>query len=231
MKARDIMVMNVITISPEASVREVANILLNNRISALPVVNERGALLGIISEGDLARRAELNTDYRRSWWLELFAGKSKEALAKEYVKSHARRGKDLMTRPVITAGPATPLRNIAALLEKNQIKRVPIVAKGKIVGIVSRANLIQALASLRKESEPSTTSDSMIRKRIMGQFKSEQWSRRSILNATVQDGKVKLWGIVASEAEKKAARVAAELVAGVRAVENNVIVQPAIAGH
>ncbi|MGA6963266.1 MAG: CBS domain-containing protein, partial [Xanthobacteraceae bacterium] len=147
------------------------------------------------------------------------------------VKSHARRVKDLMTRPVITAGPATPLRNIAALLEKNQIKRVPIVAKGKVVGIVSRANLIQALASLRKESESSTTSDSMIRKRIMGQFKSEQWSRRSILNATVQDGKVKLWGIVASEAEKEAARVAAELVAGVRAVENNVIVQPAIAGH
>ena len=108
---------------------------------------------------------------------------------------------------------------------------MPIVAKGKVVGIVSRANLVQALASSRKESEPSTTSDSMIRKRIMGQFKSEQWSRRSILNATVQDGKVKLWGIVASEAEKKAARVAAELVAGVRAVENNVIVQPAIAGH
>ena len=231
MKARDIMVMNVITVSPEASVREVANLLLSNRISALPVVNERGALLGIISEGDLARRAEQDTDYRRSWWLEVFTAKSKEALAKEYVKSHARRVKDLMTRAVITAGPSTSLRDIAALLEKNRIKRVPIVAKGKVVGIVSRANLIQALASSRKESESSTTSDSMIRKRIMGQFKSAQWSRRSILNATVQDGKVKLWGIVASEAEKKAARVAAELVAGVRAVENNVIVQPAIAGH
>lgn len=231
MKARHIMVMNVITVSPEASVREVANILLSNRISALPVVNERGALLGIISEGDLTRRAEQDTDYRRSWWLQVFTAKSKEALAKEYVKSHARKVKDLMTRAVITAGPTTPLRKIAALLEKNRIKRVPIVAKGKVVGIVSRANLIQALASLRKEIESSTTSDSMIRKRIMGQFKSEQWSRRSILNATVQDGKVKLWGIVASEAEKEAARVAAELVAGVRAVENNVIVQPAIAGH
>lgn len=231
MKARDIMVMNVITVSPEASVREVANLLLSNRISALPVVNERGALLGIISEGDLTRRAEQDTDYRRSWWLQVFTAKSKEALAKGYVKSHARKVKDLMTRAVITAGPTTPLRKIAALLEKNRIKRVPIVAKGKVVGIVSRANLIQALASLRKESESSTTSDSMIRKRIMGQFKSEQWSRRSILNATVQDGKVKLWGIVASEAEKEAARVPAELVAGVRAVENNVIVQPAIAGH
>lgn len=88
MKARDIMVMNVITVSPEASVREVANLLLSNRISALPVVNERGALLGIISEGDLTRRAEQDTDYRRSWWLQVFTAKSKEALAKEYVKSH-----------------------------------------------------------------------------------------------------------------------------------------------
>jgi CBS domain-containing protein len=120
MKARDIMVMNVITVGPEASVREVANLLLSNRISALPVVNERGALLEIISEGDLARRAELNTDYRRSWWLELFAGKSKEALAKEYVKSHARRVKDLMTRAVITAGPTnTRSRHCCAARKKS----------------------------------------------------------------------------------------------------------------
>ena len=128
----------------------------------------------------------------------------------EYVKSHARRVKDVMTRAVITARPSTPLRDIAALLEKNRIKRVPIVAKGKMVGIVSRANLIQALASSRKETEPSTISDSMIRKKIMTQFKSEQWSKHSLLNATVQGGTVKLWGIVDSEAEKQAARVAAE---------------------
>ena len=230
MKARDIMVMNVITVSPEASVRQVANILFKNRISALPVVDEHGELIGIISEGDLARRAELETDYRRSWWLEIFARKSKENLAIEYVKSHARRVKDVMTRRVITARPATSLRDIAALLEKNRIKRVPIVANGKVVGIVSRANLIQALASLRKENEQSTTSASMIRKKVMAQFKSEQWSKHSLLNATVQGGTVKLWGIVDSEAEKEAARVAAEQVAGVQAIENNVIVLPVVAG-
>ena len=135
-----------------------------------------------------------------------------------------------MTRRVITARPATSLRDIAALLEKNRIKRVPIVANGKVVGIVSRANLIQALASLRKENEQSTTSASMIRKKVMAQFKSEQWSKHSLLNATVQGGTVKLWGIVDSEAEKEAARVAAEQVAGVQAIENNVIVLPVVAG-
>ncbi|HEY6994761.1 MAG TPA: CBS domain-containing protein [Xanthobacteraceae bacterium] len=219
-----------ITVGPEASVRQVADILFKNRISALPVVDERGALIGIVSEGDLARRAELETDDRRSWWLGIFARKSEEKLAIEYVKSHGRRVRDVMTRRVITAGPATSLRDIAALLEKNRIKRVPIVASGKVVGIVSRANLVQALASLREETRQSTMSDATIRKKVMAQFKSAQWSRHALLNATVQGGTVKLWGIVDSEAEKAAARVAAEQVAGVRAIENNVVVQPAVAG-
>ena len=187
-----------------------------------PAAQDGEELVGILSEGDLTRRTEVATDYRLSWWLQIFARKSKEAIAIEYVKSHARRVKDIMTREVITARPATPLRDIAALLEKN--KRVPIVAKGKVVGIVSRANIVQALASLRKESPQSTITDSMIRKKVMAQFKSEQWSKHSLLNATVRGGIVKLWGIVDSEAQKKAAQVAAQLVAGTRVIENNVIV-------
>jgi CBS domain-containing protein len=118
MKASDIMAMNVITVGPETSVREVANILLRNRISALPVVGKHKELIGIISEGDLVRRAELETDPRRPWWLKIFVSKNKEALALEYVKSHAHRVKDIMTREVVTARPATPLRDIATLLEK-----------------------------------------------------------------------------------------------------------------
>jgi CBS domain-containing protein len=227
MKAKDVMVTNVITVGPEALVPEIANILRRNQISALPVVDRRGKLIGIISEGDLVRRAELGTDYRRSWWLDIFARKSKEALAIEYRKSHARRVKDVMTQKVISAKPGTSLRDIAVLLEKNRIKRVPIIASSKVVGIVSRANLIQALASTRKESAQSTITDSTIRKRVMAQFKSERWSKHSILNATVQDRAVKLWGIVDSEAEKEAARVAVEQVAGIRAIENNVVVVPA----
>ena len=175
------------------------------------------------------RRAELDTDHHRSWWLEMFSGKSKEALAKEYLKSRGCKDRDVMTKIVITAKPTTPVRDIAALLEKNHFKRVPIVEKGKVIGIVSRANLIQALASLREEGEHNKISDSMIRKKVMKQFKFEKWSKGSLLNVTVQDGTVKLWGIVDSEAEKDAARVAAELVEGVQAIENNVTVLPVVA--
>jgi CBS domain-containing protein len=228
MKAKDIMVMKVMTVGPEATVRQAANILVQNRISALPVVDAHGRLVGIVSEGDLARRVELETDDRRSWWLELFARKSKENLAVKYMKSHARRVKDIMTRRVITAKPATSLRDIATLLEKNRIKRVPIVAKGRVVGIVSRANLVQALASLREEDQPGTTIDSKIRKEVMMRLKWERWSKHALLSATVEDGTVKLWGLVDSEAEKEAARVAVEQVANVRAIENNVIVQPTV---
>jgi CBS domain-containing protein len=230
MNASDVMVTKVITVGPDASVQEVANILLTNSISAVPVVDEHGKLAGIISEGDLIRRADLGTERHRSWWLELFAGAGKEELALEYVRSHARKVGDIMTRDVITATPGTPLRDIAALLEKKRIKRVPIVDQGKIVGIVSRANLVQALAMLRKESEPGTTSDSVIREKVMARFNSERWTTFSTLNATVQGGTVELWGVVGSEAEKEAARVAAETVPGVYAVENNVIVRQVIAG-
>ena len=228
MRANEVMVTKVISVEPQASIRDVAKILLANRISALPVVDEHGELIGIVSEGDLARRVELDTDHCRSWWLGMLAGRSKEALAKEYVKSRGCRVRDVMTKDVITAKPTTLLRDVAGLLERNGIKRVPIVEKGKVVGIVSRANLIQALASRREPNETNTMSDSMIRKKIMKQIKSEKWSKGSLLNATVQDGTVKLWGMVDSEPEKEAVQVAAELVQGVHAIENNVIVLPVV---
>ena len=230
MNAGDVMAINVITVSPAASVREVATLLLNHHISALPVVEGDGSLVGIISEGDLVRRAELGTDQRRSWWLDLLSGRTNETLALEYVKSHARKVEDVMTRDVVTATPTTPLRDIAALLEKKGIKRVPIVENGKLVGIVSRANLIQALAGTLPEIKDVSTSDSLIRQKVMAKFETEEWSKHSTLNATVAAGTVQLWGFVGSDAEKEAARVAAELIPGVRAIENNVVVRPIVAG-
>jgi CBS domain-containing protein len=135
-----------------------------------------------------------------------------------------------MTRDVVTATPATPLRDIAALLEKKGIKRVPVVENGKLVGIVSRANLIQALAIAAEQDKQIATSDPAIREKIMAKLKSEEWSKHSILDATVAAGTVQLWGFVGSDAEKEAARVAVELVPGVRAIENNVVVRPIVAG-
>ena len=224
------MVTDVISVGPETSVRDVAKVLLANRISAVPVIDDQGRLVGIISEGDLVRRTELGTHHRRSWWLELISGINKEALAKRFLKSHGRKVRDVMTTNVVTAKPTTLLRDIATVLEKNRIKRLPIVAEGQVVGIVSRANIIQALAGLHEGPAQTMTSDATIRKKVMKQIKAEKWSKGSLMNVTVQSSRVHLWGVVDSEAEKEAARVAAELVEGVKAVENNVTVLPFVAG-
>ena len=145
MKARDVMVSPVISVKPSCTVKEVAQTLLERRISAVPVVDDTGKLVGIVSEGDLMHRAEIGTQRRHSWWLRVLTGD--DALAAEYTKAHARTVADVMTREVITASPDTPLHEIAALLERRSIKRVPIVRDGALLGIVSRANLLQALAS------------------------------------------------------------------------------------
>ena len=223
MKATDVMVSDVLTVGINASIGEVAALLLNNHISGAPVVGEKGELVGIVSEGDLMRRPETGTSKRHSWWLELLSNKA--GLATDYIKSHSRKVADVMTRDVITAKPDTTLGDIAALLERNRIKRVPIVEGGKIVGIVSRANILQALASATKKL-PSLASadDAELRKKVSARLAAEPW-RPTMLSVTVQDGTVDLWGLVQSVEEKKAARLAAEVTPGVRAVVDNIIVQ------
>ena len=224
MKAEDVMVSTVITVGVNASIGEVAAILLNNHISAAPVVDEKGELVGIVSEGDLMRRPEIGTTKRHSWWLELIS--NKWASATEYIKSHSRKVADVMTRDLITAKPDTPLGDIAGLLERNQIKRVPIVEGGKLVGIVSRANILQALSSAtRKLPSLMTADDSELRRKVVSQMASEPW-RPTMLTVTVQDRTVDLWGVVHSVEQKKAAQFAAETTPCVRAVVNNIFVQP-----
>ena len=223
MRAADVMVSNVITVGVNASIGEVAATLLNNHISGVPVVGEKGELVGIVSEGDLIRRPEIGTTKRHSWWLELIS--NKWASATEYIKSHSRKVADVMTREVITAKPDTPLGDIAAMLERNRIKRVPIVEGGKLAGLVSRANILQALASATKKlSSLTTANDSELRKKLQSRLAAEPW-RPTMLTVTVQDGTVDLWGLVHSVDEKKAAQLAAETTPGVRAVVNNIIVQ------
>lgn len=228
MKASNIMVSDVITVGPDASVMDVAEILLAHRISGVPVVDGEGKVIGIVSEGDLMRRAESGTERQRSWWLEALTGT--QTLAADYVKSHARKVRDVMTRDVITASPDMSLSDIATLLETNSIKRVPVVDGGKLVGIISRANLLQALASLRKKIPAAPTADdAAIHDTLLSKLRSEPW-RPSMLTVTVHDGAVDLWGIVDSTAEKNAARVAAELTPGVRSVNDYLVLRPAASG-
>lgn len=229
MIAADVMVSNVITVSPETRVAEVAEILLRNRISAVPVVDAAGQIVGIVSEGDLMHRAEAGTEIRRSWWLRALT--SNEAMAADFVRSHSQNVADVMTRRVITAGPETPLYEIANLLERNRIKRVPIVKDGKLVGIISRANLLQALASLKPAASGKAPEDSAIRQRILAEVEKQPWTHPSLINVIVQDGDVALWGVVSSKSEKDAIRVMAETAPGARTVSDHIVIQKAATGE
>jgi CBS domain-containing protein len=224
MMARDVMVSPVVTVKPSASVKEVAKLLFERRISAVPVVDDQGKVVGIVSEGDLIHRTEAGTERQRSWWLLGLTGE--ETLAAEYVKAHARKVADVMTSPVTTATPDTPLHEVATLMEGNAIKRVPILKDGQLVGIVSRANLVRAVASARESPLEIPLSDANIRDKLLAHLQEQAWGRPWLLNVLVNDGIVDLWGVARSDAERTAIRVAAESIQGVRAVNDNLVLRP-----
>jgi CBS domain-containing protein len=175
MRAMDVMTSEVITVGEEASVQQVANLLAERGISAVPVVDSENLVIGMVSEGDLLHRAETGTERRRSWWLDMMSSTNK--LAGDYIKSHSGKVKDVMTRDVISVADTTPVADIAVLLETNQIKRVPIVCDGKLVGIVSRANLVRALAmTIGEEPSESDTDDRSIREKLLGELSAQRWA-------------------------------------------------------
>lgn len=225
MKASDIMVSPVITAKPNASVKDIAKLFLERGISAVPVVDDAGMLVGIVSEGDLIHRSEIGTERQRSWWLLLIA--EEQALAADYIKAHGIKVSDVMTRTVITATPDTSLHEVAMTMEKNAIKRVPIVRDGQLVGIISRANLVQAFASSGTKLE-IPLSDITIRDKLLEKLKMESWAHTGLLNVTVNDGVIDLWGFSNSETERKAICVAAETTPGVRAVNDHILVESAV---
>ncbi len=220
MNAKDIMTSPVITVGPETSVREIAALLLERRISGVPVV-EKGRLVGLVSEADLLHRHEIGTDRvapTGSWWLRLF---SDDRSPEDYVKSHARQARDVMTREVVSVTADTSAAEIANLLESRGIKRVPVLRGERLIGIVSRANLIQALAVDKRSRKPARPSDDhTIRERLLAELESQPWWRMSS-NLIVTDGIVHYWGIINAEDERQAARVAAENVPGVHKVEDH----------
>jgi CBS-domain-containing membrane protein len=219
MKANAIMTSPVVTVTPDTSVKEIAETLYRSRISAVPVVDS-GRLVGLVSEADLLHRSEIGTDRfsaPESWWLRLF---STDRTPEQYVKSHGRRARDIMTRDVATVGPHTPVAEIATLLETRGIKRVPVVDGERLVGIVSRSNLVQALAILPPPAVRATpSSDEAIRDRLLAELQGQSWWRRQVAsNVVVTDGVVHYWGALDSEEEREAARVAAQNVPGVRQI-------------
>ena len=220
MKASEIMTPEVITVSPDTSVADLARTMMENRISGVPVV-QNGRLVGIVSEGDLLRRIEMGTERRRSRWLEFFT--SGATLAEDYVKSHGKRASDVMTEDVITIDVDTPVPGIADTMESRHIKRLPVLQGEKLVGMVSRANLIQALAS--RATEPAKSSridDEAIREAVWQEISAQPWMSSLLhTNVIVSDGVVHLWGFVWNDEERKAIVVAARNIPGVKDVEDH----------
>ncbi|WP_188263263.1 CBS domain-containing protein [Azospirillum tabaci] len=222
MKAADIMTRQVVTIGPDATVTEAAKRMLENRISGLPVCDSNGRLLGVISEGDLLRRTETGTVRRASWWLAMFAGAPNQAA--DYTKSHGRHVRDAMTESLISVTEETPLDEVVRLMEGNRIKRVPVLNNGKLVGIISRANLLHVLASIAPDVSPAAADDRVVRDRLLETLRAQPWAPEISENIVVRNSVVHLWGSVRTEAQRDAIRVAAENTPGVTRVENHLII-------
>jgi CBS domain-containing protein len=218
MRAHQIMTRPVYSVLPEATIAEAANIMLQRHISGLPVVDAAGKLVGIVSEGDFIRRSEIGTQRKRSRWLKFLLGAG--AAATEFVHEHGRRISEVMTRDPLTITEDTTLEEIVTSMETNGVKRLPVMREGKLVGIVSRANLLQAVASLSREIPDPTADDDHIRKRIIDSLQKNDWCPFG-LSVVVRDGVVHLGGVITEERSRQASIVGAENVAGVKKVHDH----------
>lgn len=224
MKASDIMTAPVVTVGPQTTVGEIAVLLFERRISAVPVLDE-GRLVGIVSEADLLHRHEIGTDRdspQAPWWQRVFGADTASA---DYVKSHARRARDIMAQEVVTVTPETTAAEIATLLETRGIKRVPVLHEGRLAGIVSRSDLVHALAAEAgagaHAGAAAAGDDDTIRAALLAELEHQPWWRSTVANVTVTRGVVEYRGTIDAEEERTAARIAAENIPGVRRVEDH----------
>jgi CBS domain-containing protein len=219
MKAHDVMTWGVISVEADASVIRAAQLMVQNRISGLPVVDAVGTLVGMVTEGDFLRRGELGTQRQRPRWLEFLIGPGR--LANEYVRARGRKVAEIMTPNPYTITQETPLEEIVQLMEKHRIKRLPVADDGKPIGMVSRANLLQALASLAPEAKPPASDDWSIREQILAECGKQPWA--PTINVIVRNGVVELWGAIMDDRERQALIVVAENIPGVKSVRDHLV--------
>jgi len=218
MKAQDVMTPSVISVGPDETIARAVRLMLQNRISGLPVIDTTGRLVGMVTEGDFLRRAETATQRKRPRWLEILIGPGR--MADEYVQSHARRISEVMTAEPVTIDEDASLEQVVTLMEKRRIKRVPVVRGDKVVGIISRANLLRALASVAAEARPASTDDHTIRERLMAELARQKWAPTGLIDVMVRNGVVDLWGTITDERQRQALIVAAENISGVKKVND-----------
>ena len=219
MNAADVMTREVRTVEPDASILEAARLMLQHRISGLPVVDAAKKLVGIVTEGDFLRRTETGTQRRRPRWLEFIVGPGK--LATEYTHSSGRKVHEVMTAGVHTVSEDTPLEQVVHLMERCRIKRLPVVRGQSLVGIVTRANLLRAVVRLAHEAKPVSINDAEIRGRLVEELKNLPWAPG--ISVAVKDGVVQLTGVLTDERQRPALRVAAENIPGVKKVVDNLV--------
>jgi len=221
MFVENIMTTPVISVEPSASIREAAALMLAHRISGLPVVKRDGTLVGMLTEGDFLRRGELGTEPKRSWWLELFVSPGK--IADEYVHTHGRKVEEIMSDDVVTTRKAASLDEVVEAMSRHRVKRLPVVENGKVVGIVARSDLLRTLAHAQPTADPVVASDDRIRTDIEAELAKQSWSGHGSIHVNVKDGAVVLGGVILDDRERQAARVAAENVAGVKSVSDEIV--------
>jgi len=219
MKASDVMAPDVISADPDATVLQAARYMLQHRISGLPVIDKTGKLVGIISEGDFLRRRETRTEHMRSRWLEFLMGPGK--IAAEYAHTHGSKVSEVMTRDVYTVSDDASIEDIVRLMERRRIKRVPVMHGNKVVGIVTRSNLMHAMVSLSRSESKVANSDTAIRQKLLAEIKKEKWALPSMINVVVRNGVVELWGAIVDERQRDALKVAAENIPGVKEVKDH----------
>jgi CBS domain-containing protein len=221
MKAEDVMTRDVISIAPEATVLQAARLMLQHHISGLPVVDKDGKLVGVLSEGDFLRRRETRTEHKRSRWLEFLMGPGR--IAAEYSHSHGSKVAEVMTTEVQTVDELTAIEDIVELMERKRIKRVPVLCGGQLVGIVTRSNLMHAMVSMARVTQPTAKDDVTIREKLLAEFQKEIWAPAAMTNVVVRDGVVELWGVIVDERQREAMKVAAENIPGVKAVNDHLV--------
>jgi CBS domain-containing protein len=221
MRALEIMTRDVVTVGCGTPIAQAIRLMLDNGVSGLPVLAENGKVVGIITEGDLLRRSETGTERHYPRWLEILMGPGR--LAGEYIRAHGRKVEEIMTRHVVSVTEDTPLEEVVELMERRRIKRVPVFAGDALIGIVSRADLLRALALALEEQPAGTRSDDEIREQILAELAKAAWVPRDGLEIRVKDGVVELDGVILDEKERAALRVVAENAAGVSAVEDRLV--------
>ena len=227
MRAHQIMTRKVTTVKADTPILEAANLMLHQHISGLPVVDETGRLIGIVSEGDFIRRSEIGTQRRRGRWLKILVGPAKSA--SEFVHEQGRKVGEIMTSDLYTATEGMLLEDVVKLMERQNVKRLPVVRGDALVGIVTRSDLLRAVASLARDVPDPTADDDHIRERVIASIEKNEWQPVQ-LGVTVRDGIVHLSGIIMDERFRQATIVAAENVSGVKLVHDHLYLLDAMSG-